>query len=101
MTTTSTHLALLAAALLAAAAPAGAAERGHTAPARAALMLAQAGDIGPAAAAAAARRATGGTVLGVQAGRSGGRVIYRVKVLLPGGRVRTLSVDGASGQVLG
>jgi uncharacterized membrane protein YkoI len=65
------------------------------------MVLAQAGDIGPAAAAAAARRATGGTVLGVQGGQSGGRVIYRVKVLLPGGRVRTLSVDGASGQVLG
>jgi uncharacterized membrane protein YkoI len=91
---------LLAAAMLAGTA-APAAPRGDAWHGGAPAMLAQAGDIGPAAAAAAARRATGGTVLGVQGGQSGGRVIYRVKVLLPGGRVRTLSVDGASGQVLG
>lgn len=94
------HLALIAAALIASAGPAAAAHDSR-APARAQSLLAQARDIGPAAAAAAAQRATGGTVLGVQGGQSGGRVIYRVRVLLPGGRVRTLSVDGASGQVLG
>lgn len=99
MTVRPTHIALLLAALIASTAPAAARE--NTTHARTPAMLAQAGDIGPAGAAAAARRATGGTVLGVQGGQSGGRVIYRVKVLLPGGRVRTLSVDGASGQVLG
>lgn len=99
MTARPTHIALLMAALIASATPAAARE--NTGHGRAQAMLAQTGDIGPAAAVAAARRATGGTVLGVQGGQSGGRVIYRVKVLLPGGRVRTLSVDGASGQVLG
>ena len=62
-------------------------------------LLAQAGDIGPAGAAAAARAATGGRVLGVRAQSAGGRTVYRVKVLLPGGRVRTVTVDGASGRV--
>jgi uncharacterized membrane protein YkoI len=100
MTAPPLHIVLLAAAMLAGAA-APAAASGSAGYRGAPTMLAQAGDIGPAAAAAAARRATGGTVLGVQGGQSGGRVIYRVKVLLPGGRVRTLSVDGASGQVLG
>lgn len=92
---------LLAAALLASPGLTGAAAIPDASPRTDALMLAQAGDVGAGAAAAAAQRATGGTVLGVQASRSGGRVIYRVKVLLPGGRVRTVTVDGASGQVLG
>ena len=61
--------------------------------------LAQSADIGPAGAAAAARAATGGKVLGVRAARADGRTVYRVKLLLPGGRVRTVTVDGASGQV--
>jgi uncharacterized membrane protein YkoI len=100
MTATPLHLALIAAVLIAGTAPAAAA-RGSAPHSGAGTLLAQSGDIGPAAAAAAAQRATGGTVLGVQGGSSGGRVIYRVRVLLPGGRVRTLSVDGASGQVLG
>ena len=63
-----------------AAAPCGAAPA-HAAP----PALAQSGDIGPAGAAAAAR--------------ADGRTVYRVKLLLPGGRVRTVTVDGASGQV--
>jgi uncharacterized membrane protein YkoI len=58
-------------------------------------------DVGPAGAAAAARTATGGRVLGVTAGRKGGRTVYRVKVLLPGGRMRTVTVDGRSGRVQG
>jgi len=67
----------------------------------AALVPVQTGDVGAAAAAAAARNATGGQVLGVSERRDGGRVIYRVKVLLPGGRMRTVIVDGASGRVAG
>ena len=63
------------------------------------LTRVQAGDVGAAAAAAAARNATGGQVLGVSGRRDGARVVYRVKVLLPGGRVRTVIVDGASGRV--
>jgi len=64
-----------------------------------ALIRVQGGDIGASAAAAAARRATGGRVLGVSPRRAGGRVIYRVKVLLPDGRVRSVTVDGSSGEV--
>lgn len=59
------------------------------------------GDVGPAGAAAAARAATGGRVLGVTASKAGGRTVYRVKVLLPGGRMRTVTVDGPTGQVQG
>ena len=58
-----------------------------------------AGDIGPAQAAAAARAATGGKVLAVHAARIDGRAVYRVKLLLPGGRVRTITVDAESGQI--
>ena len=65
------------------------------------LILAQAGDIGASAAASAASAASGGRVLGVKRKQSGARIIYRVKVLLPGGRVRTMSVNGQSGQVQG
>jgi hypothetical protein len=62
-----------------------------------ALQLA--GDIGPAQAAAAARAASGGKVLAVTAARVDGRAVYRVKLLLPGGRVRTVTVDAESGQI--
>ncbi len=58
-------------------------------------------DIGAGAAAAAASNASGGRVLDVKrtTGRSG--INYIVKVLLPGGRMRTIIVDGQSGQVRG
>lgn len=46
-------------------------------------------------AAARAQQATGGRVLGVR----GGDPVYRVKVLLPGGRVREVVVDPRSGDV--
>jgi uncharacterized membrane protein YkoI len=65
--------------------------------AEAAVALHLAGDIGPAKAAAAARAATGGKVLSVHAARDDGRAVYRVKLLLPGGRVRTVTVDADSG----
>ncbi len=54
------------------------------------------GDIGEDAAAEQARRATGGRVLSVRKGKRS----YRVKVLLPGGRVRTVAVDSRSGRLL-
>ena len=60
---------------------------------------AQQRDIGASAAAAAAGSASGGQVLGVKRRSSGQGVTYIVKVLLPGGRVRSVSVDGQSGQV--
>lgn len=47
------------------------------------------------AAAAAARRATGGRVLGVERRRGNGDE-YRVRVLTPDGTVRTLKYDGRS-----
>lgn len=56
-------------------------------------------DIGPDAAAAAARNATGGQVLGVQSSGRGGKPVYRVKVLEKDGRVRVLRVDGRTGRV--
>jgi uncharacterized membrane protein YkoI len=93
-----TTAALLAGALCASAAPAIARDR-HAA--SAGLVRVQARDVGPAAAAEAARGATGGRVLGVRAKRAKGRIVYRVKVLLPEGRVRTVTVDGASGRVGG
>ena len=53
--------------------------------------------IGPDAAASLVRERTGGRVLGVQRGGSAERPRYEVKVLLPGGRVRIVSVDARSG----
>ncbi len=58
-------------------------------------------DIGAGAAAAAASAASGGRVLQVKRRAKGSGVVYRVKVLLPGGRMRTLTVDGQTGQVRG
>lgn len=65
------------------------------------MMLAQQGDIGPGAASAAASAASGGRVLGVQRVRSANGIIYKVKVLLPGGRMRYVTVNGQTGQVHG
>jgi hypothetical protein len=63
------------------------------------VAVAQQRDIGASAAAAAASSASGGQVLGVKRRSSGQGVIYIVNVLLPGGRVRSMTVDGQSGQV--
>lgn len=46
-------------------------------------------------------RKTGGKVLSVHRQEKKGRVQYRVKVLLPEGRVRTVSVDAETGQMGG
>lgn len=73
--------------------------RQHHAPEGSLYLAKRQGDIGPDAAAARVRKATGGRVLGVRRGK-GGTPIYRVKVLLPGGRVRTISVHGQTGKIL-
>ena len=65
----------------------------------ASMSVAQQRDIGASAAAAAASAASGGQVLDVKRHSSAAGVMYRVKVLLPGGRVRSMSVDGQSGQI--
>lgn len=50
-------------------------------------------------AAAAAQRQTGGRVLSVDKADSGGRTVWRVKVVTKNGDVRVVIVDGASGRV--
>lgn len=70
--------------------------RQHHAPQERQYLAKRQADIGPDAAAATVREATGGRVLKVRRGKG----IYRVKVLLPGGRVRTISVHGQTGKVL-
>lgn len=44
------------------------------------------------------RRDTGGRVLSAQAREDRGHTTYRIKVLLPNGAVRVISVDAASGE---
>ena len=53
----------------------------------------------PDRAAHAARNATGGRVLGVQGGDQDGQNGYRVRILQPDGRVRSLHYDPRSGAV--
>ncbi len=55
--------------------------------------------LGPGEAAAIAREHAGGRVLRVRPRRPGAEA-YQVKILLPGGRVRTVVVDGRTGEVL-
>lgn len=55
--------------------------------------------IGPDQAAAIARAQTGGRVLDVQPVPDGGQSAYAVRLLLEAGRVRTVVVDGHSGQI--
>ena len=62
------------------------------------LYLAQ---IDSASAARIVERQTGGKVLSVHRQETKGRIQYRVKVLLPEGRVRTVMVDAESGQTGG
>lgn len=51
-------------------------------------------------AASAAQHAVPGKVLGVQRVKTGDQVIFKVKILTDDGRVRIVTVDGASGRVL-
>ncbi|MDS4022750.1 MAG: hypothetical protein RKR03_19910 [Candidatus Competibacter sp.] len=53
----------------------------------------------PDRAANAAREATGGRVLGVQGADRDGQPGYRVRILQPDGRVRSLHFDPASGRM--
>ena len=53
----------------------------------------------PDRAANAAREATGGRVLGVQGAEQNGQPGYRVRILQPDGRVRSLHFDPASGKM--
>lgn len=57
------------------------------------------GVIGPDQAAAIARAQTGGRVLDVQQMPDGRPSAYAVRILLDAGRVRTVVVDGQSGQL--
>lgn len=69
-----------------------------------ALLLAVAApawaDVGRDGAAAAAQRATGGRVLSVDKSESGGRVVWRVKVVTARGEVLVIFIDAASGRPL-
>lgn len=56
--------------------------------------------VGKSQAAESARQAFGGKVLSVDELKEGGRVLYRVKLLLDGGRIKIVTVDGDSGQVV-
>ena len=51
-------------------------------------------------AAAIVREETGGRVLGVKSEKRDGTRIYRVKVLLPKGRVRYYAVDRRTGRIV-
>lgn len=57
-------------------------------------------EIGKSDAAQAAKDAYGGKVLKVEEVKKGSKTIYRVKLLLDGGRVKTVTVDGSSGKVV-
>ncbi len=46
-----------------------------------------------------ARQAYGGKVLSVDEIKEGGQTIYRVKLLLEGGRIKIVTVDGNNGKV--
>ena len=49
-------------------------------------------------AAAAAQRQTGGRVLSVDKTESGRRIVWRVKVVTPGGEVRVVFIDAGNGR---
>ncbi len=52
-------------------------------------------------AAAIVQRRFGGQVVDVDTVQSGGRVIYRVRILQDDGRVRTVRVNGETGEIMG
>lgn len=62
------------------------------------LMLAE---LDSSAAARLVESKTGGKVLSVHRQENKGKTVYRVKVLLPEGRVRTVNVDAQSGRMGG
>lgn len=56
--------------------------------------------VGKSAAAAAAQNAHGGRVLSVEQVVDNGRVVYKVKLLLNGGVIKIVTVDGETGKVI-
>ncbi len=46
------------------------------------------------------RRRTGGRVLSAGVSKVDGNPVYRIKVLMPGGRVRVVLVDARTGEIL-
>ena len=56
-------------------------------------------DVGRDEAAARAAQAAAGRVLSVEKGESGGRAVWRVKIVTAQGEVRVVLVDAASGRV--
>lgn len=54
-------------------------------------------DISPSDAAAKVVKQTGGKVLKISQEERDGKAVYRVKVLLPEGRIKTIFVDKATG----
>ena len=79
----------------------GGAPPGHASPSTGLVAIAQsAPGIGPGEAAAIVEQSSGGQVLSVGASSRDGQRVYHVKVLLPGGTVRVVRVDAATGRVL-
>jgi uncharacterized membrane protein YkoI len=68
-------------------------------PADSLIQVAQ-GAIGAEQAAAIARNATGGRVLGVRSIQRDDALVYEVKVLSKDGRVRIIRIDGRNGGIL-
>lgn len=56
--------------------------------------------VGKSAAAAAAQNTHGGRVLSVEQVVDNGRMVYKVKLLLNGGVIKIVTVDGESGKVI-
>lgn len=56
--------------------------------------------VSPDEAAAIARRESAGRVLAVEKASSGGREVYRVKVLTPSGEVKVILIDAETGNRL-
>ena len=56
--------------------------------------------IGPERAAQIVQASLGGQVLSVSSGTANGRAVYRVKLLLSGGRVKVMQVSASDGQIL-
>lgn len=67
----------------------------HAQPYSDARMFSQASGISQDEAAAKVRKATGGRVLDVRTQTTDGVTVYLVKVLLPDGRIRIVTVGGA------
>jgi uncharacterized membrane protein YkoI len=85
--------------------PSGYSQASETAPSAttqtAVWHLAQApANVGPEKAAAIARSATGGRVLGVRGRQRDEAPVYEVKVLSADGRVHVIRVDGRTGTIL-